>query len=93
MLWIIILTAVYFMLFGSSDSTRTQKKQAPRYRLQDEEERIFKEMLKSRTEKELWELRNQYHAKLVASDGTDKHGYYLDCIGAIDEQIYSLRHR
>lgn len=93
MLWIIILTAVYFMLFGSSDSTRTQKKQAPRCRLQGEEERIFKEMLKSKTEKELWELRNQYHAKLVASDGTDKHGYYLDCIGAIDEQIHSLRHR
>lgn len=92
MLWIIILTAVYFMLFGPSDDGQSPKRRPPCRRLEGEEKQAFQEMLKSKTEKELWELRNDYHAKLVEANGTSAYFYYLDCIGTIDEQIYSLRH-
>lgn len=92
MLWIIILTAVYFMLFGRSDDGQSPKLRPPCSRLEGEEEQAFKEMLKGKTEKELWELRNRYHAKLVEANGTGAYSYYLDCIGAIDKRIYSLRH-
>nr|QIM10511.1 hypothetical protein PlAlph_4030 [uncultured Alphaproteobacteria bacterium] len=92
MLWIIMIV-FYFLLRALFDSDVPQDNCSPPRRLQGEEEHVFREKLKSKTEKELWELRNEYHADLVKAHGREDYYYYLDCIGVIDERIYFLRHQ
>ncbi len=91
MLWFLTIMAFYFIWRTFTDDEQRATKKPPHRRLRDEEELAFKAELKGKTQKELWALRNEYHAKLVKSHGTEYYSYYLDCIGVIDEIIYASR--
>lgn len=94
MLWIIIAAFMVYFMVGMQDADEPQKRKHrfPRFRCKFDEQ-TFSKMLRGKTEDELWNLRNQYHERLVASLGTDDYDYYLNCIGVIDNQIYILKHQ
>ncbi len=94
MLWIIIALFMVYFLFGMQDADEPQSRGHcfPRFRRKFDAQ-TFSKTLRGKTEDELWDLRNQYHERLVASLGTDDYDYYLNCIGVIDNQIYILKHQ
>ena len=94
MLWIIIAVFMACFLFSMQDADETQERKChfPRFRRKFDAQ-TFSKSLRGKTEDELWNLRNQYHERLVASLGTDDYDYYLNCIGVIDNQIYILKHQ
>lgn len=86
-----MLTFMLFRLFSPTDEPEDTEEHKT-FRRKEFDEEAFRKNLEGKTEKQLWKLRNEYHAKLIKSVNTEYYPYYLDHIGIIDQRIDYLRH-
>ena len=86
---ILIITLLVGFFLGKNSGTKKEETKL----LREFNEEDFQKTLCGKTEDELWSLRNHYQELSVGSEGTIYQKHYLDCIGVIDKQIYTLRHQ